>query len=229
MRVISRVGFSILFLLISWQISQAADAVAVVVLKRGKVNIVRASETRSQEARRGTALYDGDKVSTQDASLCGIKFLDDKSLLRIKENSTCTVEAKKVENKVNKNIIAELGSFFTKILQPGGSFSVTTPTSVASVKGTEWWTIRMQDGRDIYICLDGLIDLENDAGKYLLKVGQIAIFTSRDKSPEIRLLKAEDEVPTWEEDLGELRSLEIEFTDPDGKTRKMIIELEEKK
>jgi hypothetical protein len=70
------------------------------------------------------------------------------------------------------------------------------------------------------------VDLDNDAGKFLVKEGQTAIFTAKDKTPEIRLTIA-DEIPSDEEGIGDLKSLEIEFKDADGKTRKMIIDYQE--
>ena len=45
--------------------------------------------------------------------------------------------------------------------------------------------------------------------------------------PVIRLTTA-DEVPELEEDLGERNTLEIEYQDSDGKTKKMIIDYQEK-
>jgi hypothetical protein len=207
-------------------LAQAADAVAVVIAARGKVNLQRTQETKSQDLRKGTVLYDGDKISTAAASLCAIKFTDDKSLLRIKAKSTCTIEAKKEKDRTDKNIIVGVGTFLARLIQPKGKFTITTPTSVASVKGTEWWTIQMLDGRTMYICLDGLVDLDNDAGKFLVKEGQTAIFTGKDKTPEIRLTNP-DEIPSDEEGTGNLKSLEIEFKDADGNTRKMIIDYQE--
>ena len=207
-------------------IAQAADAVAVVITARGKVNLVRSKEAKTQEVRKGTVLYDGDRISTAASSLCAIKFTDDKSLLRIKEKSSCTIQGKKEQDKIDKNIIVEVGTFLASLIQPKGKFTITTPTSVASVKGTEWWSIQLLDGRTIYICLEGLLDLDNDAGKFLLKAGQTAIFTGKDKTPEIRLTNS-DEIPTDEDEMGNLKSLEIEFKDADGKTRKMIIDYQE--
>ncbi len=226
MKLINRLSIAIFVLFLIAQAGYSADPVAVVIQMRGKVNFTRAKESKAHNARKGTVLYDGDKISTLDASICAVKFWDDKSLLRIKESSTCVIEAKKVENRTNKNIIAEVGSFLTNIFQPGGSFSVTTPTSVASVKGTEWWTLQLKDGRTIYICLDGLVDAESGAGKFLVKEGQTAIFADRNQTPEIRLTKP-DEIPSWEDDIDELRNMEIEFIDPDGKTRKMIIDFQQ--
>ncbi len=221
-------SYFLLFIFSFTSIGYSADAVAVVLNARGKVNLYRAKEAKAQDVKKGTVLYDKDKINTAAASICAIKFTDDKSLLRIKENSTCVIEAKKEKDRTDKNIIVEVGSFLANLVQPKGKFTITTPTSVASVKGTKWWTIQMMDGRTIYICLEGLVDLENEAGKFLLKEGQTATFADKDKSPEIRLTTP-DEIPGDEEKPGALKALEIEFKDSDGQTKKMIIDYREEK
>jgi hypothetical protein len=204
--------------------SMAADPVAIVLRERGKVDVFRKDETNARNARKGFVLYDGDKISTGSSSLCMIKYTDDKSLLRIKANSSCIVEGKKDAEKIDKNIIVQVGTFFVDLFQPKGRFTVTTPTSVASVKGTKWWIV--QNSPTKYIVIEGLIDCENERGKFLVKEGQTAVFESATSDPIIRLT-TQDEIPTLEEDLGDRQTLEIEFQDADDKTKKMIIDYQQ--
>jgi len=199
----------------------AADPVAVILRDRGKVDIFRKDVATSQDARKGMVLYDGDKIVTSASSICMIKYTDDKSLLRIKANSSCVIEGKKEADKVDKNIVVQFGTFFVDLFRPKGKFTVTTPTSVASVKGTKWWVI--QESPTKYIVVEGMIDCENKAGKFLVKAGQTAIFTSDSEAPLIALTK-EGEIPALEDEVGDRQSLEIEFKDADGKTKKMIID-----
>ena len=197
------------------QLGFAADPVAIVLRERGNVDVFRKDETTARDARKGFVLYDGDKITTGASSLCMIKYTDDKSLLRIKANSTCVVEGTKEGDETNKNIIVEVGTFFVDLFRPKGRFTVTTPTSVASVKGTKWWII--QNSPTKYIVIEGMIDCENEAGKFLVKEGQTAIFESSTSDPIIRLTTP-DEIPTDEDDLGDRQTLEIEYQDSDGKT-----------
>jgi hypothetical protein len=212
---------ALIFTLIT--VSQAASPIAVVLKSRGKVDLLRTDEAKPSTPRKGTVLYDGDKIKTGEASFCAIRFTDDNSLLRIKENSSCAIEGKKEQEKTNKNIIVEVGSFFTKLFRPRGSFSVTTPTSVASVKGTEWWTIQMADGRTIFIVTEDMINLQNQAGSFLGREGQTIVFTSNREAPEITLTNPND-IPTWDEEAGRFQMLEIEFQDAEGRTRDLRID-----
>ncbi len=218
---------TVLILLFLVLLTYAADPIAIIIKSAGQVEVYRTDETKPSDGRKGMVLYDGDKIKTAEASFCAIKFVDDKSLLRIKENSSCMIEGKREEDKTDKNVIVEIGSFFAQLFQPKGKFTITTPTSVASVKGTQWWTLQFLDGRTIYICLDGFLDCGNDAGKFLLKKGQTAIFTSSNQTPEIRLTNA-DEIPSAEEAVGALQTLEIEFKNLDGLTKKLIFDVQEK-
>jgi ferric-dicitrate binding protein FerR (iron transport regulator) len=223
-KAIYLIGIS-LFLFSSF-VAQAADPVAVVVKTKGRVEISREQPEKTVNVNKGQVLYDKDKIRTRSDSFCAIKFIDDKSLLRIKENSTCIVEGSREQDHINKNVIVEIGSFFASLFKPRGQFTVTTPTSVASVKGTQFWTIQLQDGRTIYIGIEGLIDLLNDAGNVLLRDGQTAIYTSRDRLPEIRLTQ-DGEIPTFEDGIDNYRSLEIEFRDTNGQTKNLRIDFTE--
>jgi hypothetical protein len=216
----------IVIILLFLALAFCQDPVAVVLKDKGEVTLLRKDETKPREVKKGTVLFDGDKISTKEVSFCAIKFIDDGSLLRVKEKSTCVIEGKREEEHINKNIIIEIGTFFTSLFKPRGTFTVTTPTSVASVKGTQWWTLQLSDGRTLYIGLEGLIDLSNSAGKVLLRAGQTAVYTSASELPEIRLTQS-GEIPTLEEDLEGIKSLEIEFMDADGQTKRMRIDYQE--
>ncbi len=207
--------------------TQAADPIAVIIKTKGKVNVYRAANNKVVAASKGLVLYHGDKVRTLTASFCALKFIDDKSLLRIKEKSSCVIEGQRKEDHINKNIVVEIGSFFASLFKQKGTFKVTTPTSVASVKGTKFWIIQLGDGRTFYIGIEGLVDLSNKAGRVLLRSGQTAIFTSRNELPEIRLTQP-GEIPKTEEEQGGNKLMEIEFRDSEGRTRKLQIEYKEK-
>ena len=221
-RVFTVFIFVFLFIIVAY----SADPVAVIVKTRGRVNLTSVKSSRSKLVKKGQVLYDGDKLQTGRASFCALKFIDDKSLLRVKENSSCVIEGKRDKDHINKNVLVEVGSFFASLFKQRGTFTVTTPTSVASVKGTQFWIIQMRDGRTMYIGIEGLVDLINDAGRVLLREGQTAVVTSKKQLPEIRLTK-EGEAPTLDEQDNQTKTMEIEFKDPSGQTKKLRLEYKE--
>ena len=218
--------FIIIFILFYTAQMWAEAPVAVIIKSRGKVFLYHEKENKPRLIKKGQVLYSGDKIRTAAASSCAIKFIDDKSLLRVKESSSCIIEGKRVNKVINKNIVVEVGSFFASLFKQRGKFMVTTPTSVASVKGTQFWIIQMGDGRTVFIGIEGLVDLVNDAGRVLLRSGQTAIYTSRNQLPEIRLTR-EGEIPPLDDGRESLKSLEIEFRDASGQQKKLRIDYKE--
>jgi len=216
-----RIILFLIFFLLNWAI--AADPIAVIVKSRGNVDLFRSNSSKSLSVKKGQVLYDGDKIRTGPGAFCAVKFIDDKSLLRIKENSSCIIEGKREKDYINKNILVEIGSFFTSLFKPRGKFTVTTPTSVASVKGTQFWIIQLEDGRTVYIGIEGLVDLINDAGRVLLRSGQTAIFTSQNQLPDIRLTQ-EGEIPFLNDSYENFKTLEIEFRDANGQIKKLRLD-----
>jgi hypothetical protein len=215
----------ILFLIFN-SLNADDDMVAITVKARGQVKLTQANQVRSTPIKNGQILKDQDKIDTGPSSTCAVKFLDDKSLLRIRENSSCVIETKKEKNVVDKNILVKIGTFFADLFKPKGIFQVTTPTSVASVKGTRWWIIHSLDGRTIHICIEGLIDISNDAGRVLLRAGQTAEVNSRFELPRIHLT-TEDEIPAGEEDRAGIKVLEIGFSGPNEQVKMLKVDIKD--
>lgn len=216
----------ILWLLMAAMPAMAVDYIAVVIKSSGNVKLQHPGNKRTIDLKKGQILQSGDRIVTGQGSFSAIKFLNDKSLLRIKENSECVIEGKKNGPRVDKNIFVKVGSFFASLFKPRGSFRITTPTSVASVKGTEFWTIQFQDGHTMYMTTEGAVDLTNNTGKALLRAGWTAVIHSMNDKPQIRLSRPEDFRRTGENRKNQ--SLEVEFKNEDGQVRRLKIEFEEK-
>ena len=205
----------------------AAEKIAVIVKMKGDVRVTPKSSFKSAAAKKGQILQDGDKLETSADAFCAIKFLDDKSLMRIRENSVCTIEGKRDGGSITKNIFSEVGSFFFSLFQQPKNFTVTTPTSVASVKGTQFWVLqRLQSGETRYITTDGTVEVSNQAGKVLVRKGQTAVVLSRSSMPEVRLTRTGDIPPDLSGGAGAIRQLEFEFTDEGGQKRVMRMQIE---
>lgn len=221
---------TVLAIVIAWllgALARGGEPVAVVIKFEGDVQVTPENSDKSERAKKGRVLNSGDKLETGPGALCAIKFLDDKSLLRIKEKSRCVIQGEKRNNTINKNIFIEIGSFFARLLKPQGDFKITTPTSVASVKGTKFWILQFgQSGETRYICTEGVIEIRNTPGKVLLREGQTAIVTSRSRMPVVRLTQP-GEIPTDENAQGQMRTLEIEFTDSKHTKRTLRIQLQD--
>lgn len=215
---------SIILILLMGTVSFADDNIAIILKTRRDVRVTPSTEAKTVEGKKGYVLRDGNKVETGARSFCALKFIDDKSLLRIRENSSCTIEGKKEQNKIDKNIFVEVGSFFASLFEPKGSFKVTTPTSVASVKGTKFWVIQQSPTK--YVVEEGVVELENETGKVLVRAGQTAIVESRTSTPIVRLT-TDDDIPSDTEGEGGVQELDIGFENDRGEQKTLRIKVQE--
>lgn len=205
----------------------AGDHVAVMIKSNGPVTVQRVEDSKKVPAKTGYSFVSGDKVITGKEAFAAVRFLDDKSLLRIRENSVCTIEGKKEQEKIEKSIWVEIGSFFASVFKPKGTLKVITPTSVASIKGTKFWIIHDPMEGTKYIGIEGVVEISNSKGKALMKPGETCIVTSADEPPIVRETRDDDFPPDSEEVMG--NQLELEFRNQEGSSKSLKLELQPRK
>ncbi len=219
------------FTLLSFFLLQAtvlAGPVAIVVKARGNVQMVFGSSSKKMSVKAGTRLYSGSKIITQNHSFAAIKFLDDGSLVRIRPNSTCTVEAKRQKNSFFKNLFLEVGTIFSQIVKQKGVFRITTPTSVASVKGTAFWTKQEFKGGTYYYGEEGVVELSNKKGWALLRSGETGYVSSPNSRPVVRKTK-KGEKPKLGEDKTTIDEFELHFQNQKGESKSLRFKVKKQK
>ncbi|MCX7679556.1 MAG: FecR domain-containing protein [Spirochaetes bacterium] len=106
-------------------------------------------------AEFGMLVKVGDTISTGAKSAAVIQF-SESSIISLKENSSFTVDTLVATKEGDTIAIKQkLGSSFNKIVKRGTNYSITTPTSVAAVRGTSFLctigdkgsTIKLSSGR----------------------------------------------------------------------------------
>jgi len=220
--------FSIILVIILFvQLGQAADAVAIVIRAKGTV-ILQQPGNKRMRIRPGTRVYSGSKIITKTKSFAAIKFIDDGSLVRIRPNSSCKVEGKKQQNSLFKNLFLEVGSIFSKITRQKGVFRVSTPTSVASVKGTAFWTVQEFKGTTRYFGEEGTVEIKNKKGTALLGPGETGIVSSANSKPIVRRTR-KGEKPRLEESKSSIDEFEFEFRNDKGQKKDLKFKIKTKK
>jgi hypothetical protein len=116
-------------------------------------------------AKTGLPLNDGDQVKTGPKSLALILFTDNSGLLRVRENAILNIYGKTDNKKLNKNTLLTKGTIgFEVNKQEDEEFKFTTPTAVASIRGTEG-SLEVDDDNTTIIRLDkGKLDFEASKG-----------------------------------------------------------------
>jgi hypothetical protein len=204
----------------------SGETVAVVLKSKGTVSVMRGNNAAALKLKRGFRLEDGDKIVTSKSSYAAVRFIDDASTVRIRPNSTCVIKTTKEQNQVIKNVALEVGTIFARVTKQRGRFEVSTPTSVASVKGTEFIADQRLDGGTFYFGEEGLVEVSNDAGTALLHAGETAIVTSKNSAPTVRKTRA-GEKPAYDEEDGEEDLFEFEFENEMG--QKKLLKFKAKK
>ncbi len=140
----------------------SADKIAVATRKQGAVEIKRAAEEQISELKKGSFLFNSDLVLTGKDGSALILFLDDKSQLKLKGDTRVTISGSRGRSGISKRVNMDFGVLKVSVAeQRKGAFVIETPTSVASVKGTEFWIISTTDAGDIIISNSGTIELVN--------------------------------------------------------------------
>ncbi len=181
----------------------------------------------------GTQLKNHDWIKTGDNGYLALFFLDDKSQLKVKGNSEMEILGKIERGRIDKTISMDYGQVKAKVQKQKGEFRIATPTSVASVKGTEFWVISNEDG-DQFIGLEGQIVVENRVSGETVTVGSDQTATSTPDG-NVEVSQTEEgtvpEDPDAEEEEGQPTTtthiLRIRLTNQSGGEHFLIIEYSE--
>jgi len=138
-----------------------ADKIAIATKVKGVVEIAPTKINKFKTLTPGTVLSDGDKIRTGSKGFTAIIFIDDKSTLKVKENSELVVGGQKSDARISKKINIDVGTIRATINKQNADFVIQTPTSVASVKGTDFWLLSDPETGDQVMGLEGVVGLTN--------------------------------------------------------------------
>lgn len=120
--------------------SYKSDETPIALVKKiiKDVQYKASDESDWEIAQTGKPLSDGGEVKTGHKSLALVLFTDGSGLLRVKENSVLHIYGNTEDKKLNKNTFIQKGTVGFEVNKQGDEeFKFTTPTMVASIRGTE--------------------------------------------------------------------------------------------
>lgn len=136
----------------------------VAIIKKAVNNVKQKSLETGQwvNSSKGGILYDGMEVKTGFKSLAVIQFTDNSGILTVRENCIANIYASQKNKKMNKNTVINKGvvHFDVNKQAPDEEFKFTTPTVVASIRGTSGYIEVEKDSTTNIICEKGLIEIE---------------------------------------------------------------------
>ena len=179
-----------------------------------------------EKATRGQMLSTGDMVRTGPASLAIIKFKDN-SLVHLRERSELTVTGTTKSGSFSKAVEIQTGvvGFNVAKQRSGEEFRFTSPTSVASIRGTSG-AFTTSSGSDTLVVIEGAVNFGNRRSSKSLDVATgFTGISNRDGSILSRLSTERERRMAADALLSEqTKKLELELRNPQGKTSRLKIE-----
>lgn len=156
----------------------AQDRLAMTTKVSGQVTLTKGSAA-AIPLKRGTVLFSGDNIVTGADGVAIVMFLDDRTILRIQRNSDLSLAGNVLATGIDKQINIQHGKLKAEVAeQRQGQFLISTPTSVASVKGTDFWVTSDPVLGDIFLGISGLIEVQNLISNEVIEVGGGEVGTS---------------------------------------------------
>jgi hypothetical protein len=139
-------------------------------LQEGTVEIQRAGQGGFSAAAEGQTLREGDVIRTGADGRAEIEYFDG-SITRLDFNTTFTIVALTEESEAGSTVIEAhqpSGGTFSRVVELTGSqsrFETSTPTAVASVRGTDYFVLINDDATQIVGVIEGLVDVGGTVGE----------------------------------------------------------------
>ncbi len=160
-------------LLASVGLAQEVESLAAVIKTTGSVDWLRKGSEEWAAAEAGLVLDSGDRLRTGAGGGVAVMFLDDRSLLKLAEKTDVTFQASREGGAVSTRIWMGAGQLWAKVTKAADPhFRVETPTSVAAVKGSEFYDIEDGARGNTFHALTGTYSYGNDFGSIELRGGQ---------------------------------------------------------
>ncbi len=154
---------TIILLALMMAVGVHADKVAVISKVQGDVLLQKAEDfDYNTPVTMGTILNSNDQIKVNDG-FAVMLLLDDKSQVKLRENTEVAITLAEDLSGSSYHVRLEYGQALTQYAKGADfEFQLHTPTSVASIKGTEFWTLTDPETGDQVIVLEGAVDVMNN-------------------------------------------------------------------
>lgn len=200
---------------------QNNNDVAIILKSKGDVKVRKEKSKNWNSGNQGLRLDSGDILKTQENSLAAIMFTDDKSLLKVRDNSTLAIRGIRTNRSIAKKISCKIGNFWINATQQNTKMVVETPSGMAAVKGTEFYGIVDAEGNTLIIVIEGVVQLLNKLGEVLVRAGQSGKLTKN--GVPVVFDTDLNSLLNWANDDSGAKELQFEFQDSDGNKKNLKI------
>ena len=197
------------------------ETLGIVTKSKGKVEYQKYSDDRfTDNVYRGLGLYGNDRIRTGDSGFSVYRYLDDASSIKILKNSDIRIEGRVKSRNIIKNVEVNNGILnFNIDKQADAGFTIVTPTSIATVKGTDFWLICNGPEGDKFFGVEGSVEIKNiESGRVvLLNEDAIVLSTSNGNILSQNMTTQDlEQIEDLEEESGDYNNLDIDTGFDDG-------------
>lgn len=213
--------FILLSFLMPLAFADAGKEIAVVIKVKGSA-FVKSSEKSWATLKNGRRLNSDDQIKTGKDGLVAIVFTDDKSMLKIRSNSQFQLKGERTKKGVAKKLLLIVGQVWSKITPGGAGYQMVTPSGVAAVRGTEFYSL-VTPLKTTIIGMSGSVELFNKLGTVMVTAKKTGVL-EKGKAPVVSDTKGFE---PWADTDDVSQSLDVEFEDENGVKKKLKIRYQE--
>ncbi len=208
-----KIIFINIIILISFCFSK--ETLGLVTKSKGKVEYQKYDSNKfTSSVKRGLGLYGDDQIRTGDNGFSMYRYLDDASSIKILKNSEVIIQGRIDSRNITKNVEVTNGLLnFNIDQQNDGYFTVVTPTSVATVKGTEFWLICNGVEGDKFLGVEGSVEVKNiESGQKVILNENSTVVSTSNGDIVTQTMTTEDfqQVDDLEDESGEYEDFDID-------------------
>ena len=149
-------------LFISLSLVFSDSSLAVVSKAKGNVKHKKKTQKDLSTAKIGMELYNNDYIQTGQNGFAKYVYLDDGTQIKVHNNSEVYIRGEVERRSIIKQLKVDEGTVkFDVKKQSVDEFTVITPTSVASVKGTSFWIDCNGENGDQFFGESGSVVIRN--------------------------------------------------------------------
>ena len=205
--------FISIILLLNFSLSK--ETLGLVTKSKGKVEYQKYDSNKfTSSVPKGLGLYGDDQIRTGDNGFSIYRYLDDASSIKILKNSDVIIQGRVDSRKITKNVEVTNGLLnFNINKQNDGYFTVVTPTSVATVKGTEFWLICNGVEGDKFLGVEGSVEVKNiQSGQKVILDENSTVVSTSSGNIVTQTMTADDfeQVDELNEESGEYEDFDID-------------------
>lgn len=171
------------------------DGIALITKSKGTIEYKKNDGTIIKDnLKKGTSLFNNDRIVTGSNGFAKYVYLDDGSIIKVHKNAEVYIYGAIDKRSIIKQINVSAGNVKFEVSKQGkDDFTVVTPTSVATVKGTDFWLESDEDDGDQFFGLSGLVNVQNVESNVILQLTRnTTILSQPDGNIDIKKTEVED-------------------------------------